>query len=240
MRLEYPQKPNGMYFLKKEDFETIATMLLKEYCPNALMAPMAVDLVDIAEEKIGLTIRNDYLSHDNSILGLTAFAYIPDHPGYDRDLNPTTFELSAGSVVLNRGLACASDLTRKRFTLAHEISHWVLHRSYHSPINQQYQFRQQKQGFVACRTERIESAPRTLVTDNDWEEWQADMLAAALLMPQDTFLRFIYHVLDVKITRSFQKIDPQLYKYVLEQISKRFQVSRKAADIRLRTLNLAI
>ena len=34
MRLDYPMKKNGMYLLKKTDFEDIACQVLTEYMPS--------------------------------------------------------------------------------------------------------------------------------------------------------------------------------------------------------------
>ena len=86
---------------------------------------------------------------------------------------------------------CGKDCrARRRYTQAHELSHWICHRSYHSPDNRCYEFR--KNSFIACRTENIESYRRndfSQRTDSDWEEWQADSLAAALLMPKVTFIQ---------------------------------------------------
>ena len=44
MRLDYPMKQNGMYILKKADFDDIGEMVLSEYMPNVLDYPKSVDI----------------------------------------------------------------------------------------------------------------------------------------------------------------------------------------------------
>ena len=39
MKLNYPQKANGMFIVKGPDFDDIATMVLSEFQPEALHSP---------------------------------------------------------------------------------------------------------------------------------------------------------------------------------------------------------
>lgn len=39
MQLNYPMKKNGMYLLKKTDFDDIATQVLTEYMPSVFHYP---------------------------------------------------------------------------------------------------------------------------------------------------------------------------------------------------------
>ena len=80
-----------------------------------------------------------------------------------------------------------SNFCRYRFTLAHEVSHWLIHRPFHSPTNKQYECRTVNQSYIACRSADIENKKHINKYDTDWQEWQADSLASALLMPQNTF-----------------------------------------------------
>jgi Zn-dependent peptidase ImmA (M78 family) len=146
--------------------------------------------------------------------------------------------LSEGTVVINAALHGTEHQPRRRFTLAHEVSHWILHRSYHSPTNQQYRFRAVKNNYVACRESTIESFLDERNTETDWEEWQANALAAAILMPLASFHHKTSQVirehtgssylLDTHSSRDFYRI--------LSQISDTFAVSKSAAKIRMKQL----
>ena len=237
MQLDYPQKANGMYILRNENMDEIAGKVLQTYAPHVLRYPCPVDIVDLAENAFNLTIESRNLSLNNEILGLTAFNDI-EYPCYNQDLLPETVDLAYGTVVINKGLVGYDQRARKRFTLAHENSHWILHRSYHSPTNQQFQFRKQNPGYIACRSTQVETSRHALQTDNDWEEWQADSLAAALLMPKEPFIQAARDELGLGLsiyrgqTNSFQ------YYESLARIANQFQVSKNATCIRLKQLGL--
>ena len=50
MRLDYPMKKNGMYLLKKTDFEDIACQVLTEYMPSVFNYPRPTDIEYLAQE----------------------------------------------------------------------------------------------------------------------------------------------------------------------------------------------
>lgn len=237
MQLDYPQKANGMYVLRNEDMDEIARAVFQTYAPHVLRYPCPVDIVDLAENAFNLTIESRNLSLNNEILGLTAFNDI-EYPCYNQDLIPEVVALPYGTVVINKGLILYNQKARKRFTLAHENSHWILHRSYHSPTNQQFQLRKQMPGYIACRSSQVESNHHMLRSDKDWEEWQADSLAAALLMPKEVFIEAARDELGLGLncyrgqTNSFQ------YYESIARLASRFQVSKNAACIRLKQLGL--
>ena len=51
MRLDYPMKKNGMYLLKKTDFEDIACQVLTEYMPSVFNYPRPTDIEYLAQYK---------------------------------------------------------------------------------------------------------------------------------------------------------------------------------------------
>lgn len=237
MQLDYPQKANGMYVLRNEDMDEIARAVFQTYAPHVLRYPCPVDIVDLAENAFNLTIESRNLSLNNEILGLTTFNDI-EYPCYNQDLIPEVVELPYGTVVINKGLSGYDQKARKRFTLAHENSHWILHRSYHSPTNQQFQLRKQMPGYVACRSAQVETSRHLLQTDSDWEEWQADSLAAALLMPKEPFIQAARDELGLGLSCYRGQMNSFQYNESLARIANQFQVSKNAACIRLKQLGL--
>jgi len=91
---------------------------------------------------------------------------------------------------------------RQRFTLAHELGHWTLHEG----------------EITACETEVVRPGPRSRT------EGQADVFAAALLMPRKGCRDF------------FEKREVNLS--TLEEFEATFGVSRAAALSRLKALGL--
>ena len=77
-----------------------------------------------------------------------------------------------------------------------------------------------------------------LQSDNDWAEWQADSLAAALLMPREPFMEAARDELGMGLSCYRGRMDSFQYFESLARIAKQFQVSKNAACIRLKQLGL--
>ena len=103
---------------------------------------------------------------------------------------------------------------RQRFTIAHEISHYILHLK----KNQKSQLFIDR--FVFRRDENSS-------TGNDREEVEANRFAAALLMPE-TFVRKVIERFDFDLDDS----------EAIDSLAKRFNVSTAAMTNRLTTLGL--
>jgi hypothetical protein len=69
MILEYPQKDNGMYILRKEQMDDIATMLLQEYSPEALQCAKPVSIEALAEDGLCLAVEYKHLPLKAESLG---------------------------------------------------------------------------------------------------------------------------------------------------------------------------
>lgn len=243
MRLDnYPMKQNGMYILKKTDFDDIAEMVLKEYMPFVLNEPKAVDIEYLAEECLYLDIKHDNIVPEGKILGLVAFSDT-EFKTIGIDDNERVIELDEGTILIDYSLIGTENRPRKRFTEAHETSHWICHRSFHSPTNRQYEFRVNG-NFIACRTDNIEQYKRKKgysFSDEDWEEWQADSLAASLLMPKAMFVeacRDEFH--HERIWKGYLTpgTDDFVAKKIIAKMARLFDVSYRAAQIRMINLGL--
>ncbi|MCL2838419.1 MAG: ImmA/IrrE family metallo-endopeptidase [Oscillospiraceae bacterium] len=236
MKLKYNQKSNGMYLLNRRNFDEIAINLLQTYMPEVLGLPRSVNIKRLAEDCLFLTIKDQMLSTNDSILGMTTFADV-EVPCYDDCFTPTKLSVREGTILIHSGLLWDGNNTRRRYTIAHECAHWILHRSYHSPNNRQYSFRAPP--VIACRKENIERSKFGFQSDNDWIEWQADGLAAAILMPQNTFWQKSKSLLR-GYGKQFLIAGQQSYAgfEIIEKLSETFEVSKQAAQIRLQQLGL--
>ena len=235
MKLNYKQKSNGMYMLSRGNFDEIATNLLRQYMPEVLEFHRPVNVKRLAGDCLFLTVKDQILSFDGSILGMTAFADV-EVPCYDDCFMPTKLPVQEGTALIHIGLLWEGNNLRRRYTIAHECAHWILHRSYHSPNNQQYSYRTPP--LIACRKENIERSKFGLRDDNDWIEWQADGLAAAILMPHNPF-RYLAKDLLRSYGKQFMIAGrPSSADFeIIEKLSRTFEVSKQAAQIRLRQLD---
>ncbi len=240
MHINCAIKSNGMYIIHAGEFDGIAEDFLKEYKPDALVKAQPVDIDYIINECLYLDVKNVHLTYDGSVLGLITFGDTKI-TCLDMMYRPCEMELQEGTILIDSSLSYRDKLSRLRFTKAHEASHWICHRTYHSGGNRIYDCRSVPKPLVACRAENIESGSRQIRTDSDWEEWQADSLAASLLMPRDIFTQSAREFM-----RFFGKYrsalkddwrDP-VTKMVVDSLAKTFLVSRKATEIRLRQLGL--
>ena len=241
MNLNYGQESNGMYKLNKSDFDNIALVLLRGHLATVIDSPHEVDINYLIKDCLYLDVYSKHLSPDKSVLGLVAFEDTTI-PCYDLHFNPTTIDIVAGNIVIDLSLSGQRQLTRRRFTLAHELSHWVLHRSYHSPINQVFALK--KVGYLPCGDTEIAIKKKALMTDSDKEEWQANSLAAAILMPKFAFLQCAHQEIKRQYGASKSPIndmdDPDRYRSTVENIAGVFNVSFQATEIRLDQFDLIV
>jgi len=235
MELRYPHKDNGMYILNKDQIDDIAAMVHKEYMPHVLEHTQPIDIDTFAADGLFLNVKNVTLGFTDSVLGVTAFG---DEvlPCLDEMFRPSEIKVSEGMVLLHTWLMGYENRARRRFTLAHECAHWILHRKFHCPDNKNYTFRTQRPLLIACRSDNIEKKYHQLKTDEDWEEWQADSLAAALLMPLVPF-RWTAGRLVQKCGRRYltDKVNRE-YIEIVEEVANEFKVSKTAAEIRMKQL----
>ena len=237
MNIDYlPRKASGLYIISKKDFDPLAYRILLEKQPEVLKRAMPLDVDALAEDGLYLECRDELLSREGTILGLITFADLR-LPVYNDDMEEIVIETTTGTIVIDKRLR--ERMTRYRFTKAHEIAHWILHRSFYSPGNKSYNFRKSGNSYSACRQDTAgRKNPAEARTDKDWSEWQSDCLAAALLMPACTFISTADEIIrahgfaDGKLVSNTN--DSQTRKAVAE-IAGVYNVSVRSASIRLST-----
>ena len=192
----------------------------------------APDLEAFLEQ--GLGVRLDLYAHlEPDVLGVTDFR---------RNLNPL--------VSINAELTSEVDgeedspggLGRWRATLAHEASHVILHRVlFEVPPNQGELFdigNDAGPSLFRCLKRDVSFRG----ANPDWKEVQANMGMAALLMPAEVFSDLARVVVGAgthnTVATHMPASDSVEYEDVVVELSRRFNVSRQAARIRLTTLGL--
>ena len=232
------QKSNGLYILGREDFEHIATVKLKEYSPSNLEQPKPLNATDFLENYLGLVVKNRHII-GFGILGLTVMSDVAIIPSCDEGFSPILLEETFGTVLISPYLLGTENIGRRRYTEMHEASHFILHRSYFERASSIR--KTEAHGYIACR--EVEVFNKNRRTDEDWLEYQADALAAALLMPRDIFAQYTRKVMHNRgILSNYIAAPPYVSKSkirdIISEVADVFRVSYRAAYIRMRHLGL--
>jgi hypothetical protein len=188
----------------KAALDAIARKTLKAYAPMLLNGqPSAVDVEKLAGW-LGLCIEYQCLRKNGLILGEMVYdtSYVPV---YFRDRKCYDLILVKGkTIILDESLLNNRNDGRLRFTCAHEIAHWLLHKEVYTGTGQ-----------AAALVNSQKSSE-----ENPAIERQANQLATALLMPTAQVKKAFYN---------FQsEHDPAVTLAVL------FGVSKQAMGIFLR------
>lgn len=240
----YKQKENGMYILSRSDIEQIATEKLQEFSPLNLQYAIPLRTTPFLENYLGLIVKYKYICDFKSeILGLTVMGDEVPIPSYDDLLRPVVLEETFGTVLISQTLRGNNNSARRRYTEMHEAAHFMLHQPYFlncekAAVAARYKY---PCTFIACRKIELHNEP--LKTDSDWLEYQADALAAALLMPYNTFISYVRNVLRKnEIRNNYLCTNPSANdnraRRVIYDVANAFAVSYQAAKIRMAHLGL--
>lgn len=219
---------DGVPYLKVTEVEAIAYEVLTKYCPHVLTKPCISPVAEILEglhQNTGLLIAWEDLGDKGTakILGKVSFR------------RQTLFL----DVSLNDKRKVAF-----RFTAAHEIGHWVLHR--HNWKNIRLDEQPQASGeFVDDETSLCkldQKSPR------DWLEFQANVFASSMVMPRIPFQKAVEQSQrEMGITRNLGVVylndatySTRDFQELSARLSHTFDVSKESVRIRLKTLQLLI
>lgn len=199
-------------YFRPQALETIARKALMEYRPSYLnWEPQATPIEKIIEDVYGISIEYKYLTNNARELGRMIY-----DDGITTYFNKEVddYELllvNAGTMLIEASLLDNENCYgRLRFTLAHELAHWLIHKKIFSGTGEA-------------------AALYNSNKDDDATEWQANYLATAILMPNGQIKR-CFNALRPKCKGQAQ--------YVCE-MAKVFEVSKKAMEIRLKDFSLS-
>ena len=221
-----------MKHLSRFDIEAIADKYVQAYMALPDVRNTQIYRIDpelLLEKVLGLNVEYQHLSYDGSILGMTSFTEMGVQVFEDDD-NEAFFFLDGKTVLVEKDLNFDSKLKgRKNFTLMHEGSHQIFKMLFPND----YGVTQKSAGVHYYKANSERNKPIS-----DWEEWQANTLAAELLMP--TFL------VNAEIERAALRLpngilyksasDPN-YEKILE-MAARMGVSWSAIRIRLQQMQV--
>ncbi len=187
----------------------------------------------LAKQYLNLDIKYTKLSDDRSIYGLTAYADTEYRLMIDNQ--EKSIELKSNQILLDDIFIdprFSESLSRKKnFTIAHECSHQILfgmeEEKYKSKYKKLYSMRKNY-------------TFRELKTAEDWNEWQANVLGASILMPKQNVVSFIEPLLNGEKLTDYEKLFTNKDMDILIEFCEFFKVSKTAAIIRLKKLGYIV
>ena len=184
-------------YYREQALEGIAREVITAYDPNLYYGvPRMIPIEDIIEAQ-GITLEYQCLRKTGCVLGETIFV----------------IKVKGGTILIDSSL-CREDAStgRLRFTCAHELAHWLLHKRLYSGTGES----------AAMMTET-----NIVRTQNSALEMQANLLGSILLMPLP------------QVKRCFYQLQPgRDRQQLVADMAGIFQVSKQAMRIRLENHHL--
>ena len=214
-------------YISNRELDELGNGLVRRYLERSGMqgAERCIDIVGLANF-LGLTVTYEtFAERDMDKIGFLADGQTPLMIKRNSEIIPFLFPL--GTIVLDSILLTDRESGRCRFTIAHEIAHFVINR--HRPAPQFHRvFDSEKDYSLTEMSEHF-----NLV------ENQADRLAAAILMPQFTVDRALmdFHK-GRRIVVYGQNIVADKEQKVISRMAAQVGVSYTAMLIRLRQFDM--
>lgn len=215
-----------MAYLSRADIDHIAEPIIQQYkqafVPEYHLC-YTIDPEQLAT-MLGYRIEYVHITKDGSILGQTSSGSIWTSI-YDAHMNEVFFLLDGKTILIEKRLLNSPKcIGRKNFTIAHELAHQILNKMFPQ------MYGTQNRAFCDYR--------RSVRRVTDWYEWQADALAAALLLPPDAVQdgMFICGLREKMRLLSRKYSETNYYRFC--ELADYLQVSRTALAFRMEQLGL--
>ena len=212
--------------------EELAEAILKDYLgelPDDVKHIRPIDIEAFASRYLGLNVAYTRLSDTGDVLGLTTYADVEIE--LERYLGRQTVKVAQNTILIDDSLIRPfvqpdKNLGRRRFTVSHECAHQILYRA--EPDDRRQSLRQQYAG----RSYSL----RELITKDDWCEWQANALGAALIMPPRYANLLMQRFASGRRLVSYENHFNRPDRLALTHLCGTLSVSKTAMVIRLRQL----
>ncbi len=223
-----------MRYLSRWDIEQISKRVIRAYekQPKAPKGRLRwVDAEVLSKDLLSLTVAYVTLSLDQQILGATS----PGPLGiriFDDSGKPDYYFVDGKTLLLDKSLlAAGSSEGRHNFTLIHEASHQIYNMLYPAEYTSDVKRRQ-----VMYSIPKLHWLKRS--GPEYWEEWRTNVLASALILPED-YLKFNMYMLGMpeRIRVLDSVYDRTGYRQFCE-LAGEMHVSKQALAIRMKGLGL--
>lgn len=203
-----------MPYLTVQEIETIAERIVRAYHRYCAQQNQTVTRID--PEIV-----------TSNVLGLTCMLPVQIQV-FDDVEHPVYAPLDGRTVFVDESLRNENaNIGRHNFTLMHEACHLV----YGMQYPETYLGVQQRRVYYSLRSSQRSRTP-------DWEEWRTNMLASAVLMPQDLLLQYMQEYGLGKKMRMVNRIFAARQYEAFSQIADKMGVSKTALAIRMKQLGL--
>ena len=194
-------------YIQADHYDDEAEQFLRDIYPEALAAPMAIDVFEIAK-RLGLHTQETAFKECEQILGRT---YFDDLLASDTDIEEV---IEKRTILYNANYNNEGQLHN---TIVHECFHWYKHRHY----------------FALKRllaTEDVE----TLYKEDAiyWIEKQANAITPRILMPKRTFSKMA-HTIIVNLERTTDDSYINILERTVIELASFFQVSKQSTKLRM-------
>jgi len=234
-------------YITYDALEQYAEALVHDFAPERLHIPGIVDVESFIEYYLRLTVDFRRICYNKQVLGMTAFNDGTIDVLCAETGRPEKMPVKTGTVIIDTSLSVKRNVPRLRFTMTHEGCHWLLHRKAFATDNPFGPAGIYENQYLAAKEGRTDYS-RSQKERNDIEsmERQADFLASAILMPRPAlrnafrdFFKF-YNETPRRLIRGTSPLDDCYAKQLPEYVAKIFNVSNKAALIRLEKLTAIV
>ena len=211
-----------MICFSRNDLERIAGKVVAAYMCSVSVPNEDVYQIDpeyVAENLFHLSIEHFHISLNHSILGMTSGSEYWVEV-FDENMGSLFCCLDGKTIFIEQDLLSGKvPRGRYNYTVMHEVAHQILF-YYSARKGQKTKFRQYPS------------------SERDWEEWQADTLAAALLMPEQLLKKVMAYV---ALPPKIYLLDSLLYTVEYRKFRNAaaiLGVSKTALAIRMKQLGL--
>jgi Zn-dependent peptidase ImmA (M78 family) len=250
---------NNTPILYDREIDDFAHAVLEDYKPELLHKPGTIDFQHFLESYLGVRIDFQdifYDDPDRPILAMTVFknssikVFDKENECVKKIIVPARTVI-INNLVMEPGKECLA-----LFSGMHEGGHIIIHWNVYTgetfdgeAYEPDYDYDSKIETTVCCRRENIEniSISKKKRTAKEWREHQADYFAAAITMPNITFIPYVHRLLRengyykraIRLGRD-NELDILGNDIIPDAISEVYGVSMRAARIKLRKTNFIL
>ena len=238
--------------LYDREIDEYAHAVLKDYKPLLLKEPGKINFQHFLESYLGASIEYHDIFNDDPerpILAMTIYGS-GEVKVFNRENGCVSrIKVPERTVIIDNAVMYPGKEGLALFSGIHEGGHIAMHWDVYSKIlEDEVESSGYNASAVYCRRDNIEYIPKGNTkmqkrTAEEWREHQADYFAAAIAMPNITFMPFVRSILrengyykpSITIGRD-EDLDILADDIIPDAISEVYGVSRRAARIKLRKL----
>ena len=222
---EFLNKPSSdrlVPYMYGNDLDDVASEILKQYYPEALATPVAIN-TDLLIKRIGL--KKIYRSLSDSTISAQIFLkdYHREKTEHKKEVN-----IEKGTIVINKNYELFNVPGTDNLSTIHEVVHWLKHKKsmwFDNIVNKT------KVSHISCKLDGTADAGE--ISFVDWMEWQANSLAPKILMPKEQFTIYARKLFD-SYKLSYETNDALMYvELIIDDLAKFYGVPKNAVKIRL-------